>query len=466
MKSIKSKIITTFILCTSILSCKKDFSATSLIDKGKLDQSKVYRYPNTEKEKQLVRNLELVSIVLKELYKNQSNIKIVNAAVFSKIYSDESILLKDLIFYNNSQLNKNKEFQNYCKKWELSLEKFSTEFWEKAKNLNSPNFDFFLRNLNNTYSSSNSNLQNASQNSNSGDGNSYGDQVTVYFPYSENFEPVIEGEYYAPITSLVTATADADEGWGELPYYINGVFQYYIPVVVNDDYAYANPTHIIGLNGVEPYDIIASSTPPPPVAPPGVNRVYVGDGLCRIQYDRFISFTGNGGGSEIKYCRLSGYLQPINGQVSSFQDIISVNFSRNEIRNEYWRNLSAIWDDDWVNTDIEQVFAIYEEDNTNTKTFNGSLATTVSVPATSTAPAGNSTGTIGFSVTVQSQDEIIRQLKITRNSYFSGAYQDQGLGYSGNTLFLPLPIQHGWPFYDAKPSVGANVGWTWPYNIY
>lgn len=466
MKSIITKVITAFILFNSVISCKKEINPTSLVDRGKINQSKVYKYPISEKEKQLVKNLEQVTNVLKVLYKDQSNVKLINAAIYSKIYSDESILLKDLLFYNNSRLKKSKEFENYCKKWNVSIEKFSTEFWEKAKELNSPNFDLFLNNLNNNFSSNNNILQNTSQNSKSGDGNNYGEQVTVYFPYSENFVPVIEGEYYAPITSIVTATADADEGWGELPYYINGIFQYYIPVLVNDDFAYANPTHIIGLNGVEPYDIIATSTPPPPVAPPGVNRVYVGDGLCRIQYDRFISFTGNGGGSEIKYCRLSGYLQPTNGQVSSFQDIISVNFSRNEIRNEYWRNLSTIWDDDWTNTDLEQVLAIYEEDNTNTKTFNGSLATTVSVPSTSTNPGGNSTGTIGYSVTVQSQDEIIRQLKIMRNSYFSGAYQDQGLGFSGNTLFLQIPIQHGWPFYDAKPGVGANVGWTWPYNIY
>ena len=237
-------------------------------------------------------------------------------------------------------------------------------------------------------------------------------------------------------------------------------------VIVNDDFAYTNPSHIIGLNGIEPYNITTNAAPPPPVPPPGVNRVYVGDGICRVQYDRLISFTGNGGGSEIKYCRLSGYLQPVNGQVTSFQDIISADFSRTEIRKQNWKFLSSTWDADWTNSNLEQVFAIYEEDNTSSITFNGSLVTTITVPSTPTTPGGSTTGTIGFSIARQSQDDIIRQLKISRNSYFAGAFQDQGFGFSGNYSFLPLPRTTGWPIYDANTGIGANVGWTWPYNIY
>ncbi|HUS02196.1 MAG TPA: hypothetical protein VMY77_10740 [Chitinophagaceae bacterium] len=187
----------------------------------------------------------------------------------------------------------------------------------------------------------------------------------------------------------------------------------------------------------------------------------MGEGICKEQYDRLISFTGNGGGSEIKYCRLSGYLQPAaNQQVTTFQDIVSVDCSRADIRKKRWVRTYGIWDDDWVAADLEQVFAIYEEDNTNTKTFNGSVGTTVTV-----TPGSTITGTIGYTVTIQSQDDIIRELKISRNSYFAGAFLDNAHDFSQDATFLPLPFTHGWPAYDVHywNKSGANVGWTWPY---
>jgi len=76
------------------------------------------------------------------------------------------------------------------------------------------------------------------------------------------------------------------------------------------------------------------------------------------------------------------------------------------------------------------------------------------------------TGTIGFSITKQAKDDIIRQLKISRNAYFRGSCLDQGFGFSGDFSFLPPPPTHGWPNYDAIPEAGASVGWTWPYNAF
>jgi hypothetical protein len=37
-------------------------------------------------------------------------------------------------------------------------------------------------------------------------------QGSIYFPYSEEFV-VSDCGYYSPITNVLTATADADEGW-------------------------------------------------------------------------------------------------------------------------------------------------------------------------------------------------------------------------------------------------------------
>ena len=115
----------------------------------------------------------------------------------------------------------------------------------------------------------------------------------------------------------------------------------------------------------------------------------------------------------------------------------------------------SLWDADWASTNTEQIFAIYEEDNKNTVTFNGSLGTTVTIPSTPTTPGITASGTVGFSVTRQSQDDIIRQLKISRNAYFRGSFLDQGFGFSGDFSFLPPPPTHGWPHYDAIPGKGG-----------
>jgi hypothetical protein len=213
-----------------------------------------------------VANLEKVSEVLKVLYLKQENLKLVNAAIFSKTYTDESILLQDLIFPEISRLPSNKRFKQYATSWNLDIGKFASQFWTESEKRNDADFVTFL------------NEQRPPEISRMDIGNGYGDGVSIYFPYSEEFEvpdPYANQSsgYYAPITSVSTSTAEADEAWGQLPYYVNGVFQYYTQVLINDDYCFENPTHIIGVNGIELDDITTMEAPPPPVVPPGVNRV-------------------------------------------------------------------------------------------------------------------------------------------------------------------------------------------------
>ncbi len=448
MRKVKLLMLATVILIAT--GCKKELSNDQPMKQKGVDPAKVFKIPATPKEKLLVLNLVKVTEVLEELYKDKSNLKVVNASIFSKTYKDESILLKDLIYPEKSLLSSSLKFKNYMQKWNVSLSQFAKNFWIGVNKKNDPSFIQFLNDL----SIDNSSLQ-IPGTATTLDSN--GNDVSIYFPYCDVFLP--EGDVtYEPITSISTATTDADEGWGSQPLLFNGVFQNYVQVLVNDDYCFANPTQIVGVNGIE-IEPTPNGPPPPPPPPPGISRVYIGEGICKNQYDRLISFTGNGGGSEIKYCQLSGFLQPVNGQVTTFQNIASVNFSRKNIRQKNWVRAYTVWDDDWVTADLEQVLVIYEEDNTNTKAVNGTVGTTVIVDAGVTV-----TGTVGYNVSVTSQDDIIRQLKVSRNSYFTAAFQDQGWGYSSDATFLPLPYTHGWPAYDATNWGGANVGWTWPYN--
>jgi hypothetical protein len=114
--------------------------------------------------------------------------------------------------------------------------------------------------------------------------------------------------------------------------------------------------------------------------------------------------------------------------------------------------------------------AVYEEDSEGTKTFSGSLTT-------ATRPLFDSTltisGTIGFSITVKTQDELVLQRKISRTAYFGDAKTDQGWGFNlcdtkgGKCRYDNTFLSTGnWPAYDGNGTGGANWNFTWPYNSY
>ena len=202
------------LLCSLTLllsNCKKENIQLNQNQPKVVDLSKVYKLPSTPSEISLVNNLAKVTDVFKELYKDNSNLRLVNAAIYSKLYKDESILLKDLIFPQESRLVQNKKFNTLTQKWNTSLNSFSKNFWEIVKKDNDKNFELFLNNL--------STIRTALLTTGSNDNNE-SQQVTIYFPYSEVFVLPNDG-YVEPLTSIVTATADADEGFGYLPYFDN-----------------------------------------------------------------------------------------------------------------------------------------------------------------------------------------------------------------------------------------------------
>ncbi len=451
--NVKKGLLALFLFST--LSCKKN---TTDSKEGGLDQSKVYQKPITYDQIELVSNLEKITIVLQELYKQKNNLKLVNAAIYSKAYTDESILLKDLINPSQSILPQNKKFTDLCSKWNVNIQDFSRQFWNIVNAKGDSAFQDFLVKVQTIHVP----IQSLSTQTNQSGNDFSSDDVSIYFPYSDQFDNGAIGDSYGPITSLVAASAEADEALGLQPVYNNGILIAYKSVVVNDDYVFTHPTQIVGINGIEPIQTLDQGDVIPLEIPPtDAYRVYVGDAICQTQYDRLISFTGNGGGSEIEYCRVSGYLKPVDQQITEFEDQISVKFERGTIRKKKWLRIYGVWDDDWTAENKEQVFAIYEEDNNATVTFTGSVGTTLRLSAGNTVNAS-----ADYQIKRSSQDAIIRQLKISRVSYFLGAQRDQGWGFAIDRSFLPASSAHGWPFYDAVSGSGANVGWTWPYSHY
>jgi hypothetical protein len=467
-----SKIFTCFIIVALsaifISSCKKE-TATSVatnvkkVAKTTVDPKLVFYTPTTDKEKKLVANLGKVTDIVKEVYKNKEAIKEVNAAIIAKIYTDQSILLKDLIYPNEGLLTTSKCFKKLSSDLNVQAGTFSKAFWAEAAKKNDPDFNSFLTALKPGNISTDANqkkAQNLKANDYDGNGNQVlpPDGVSLYYPYAEQFiNPFDNSGNYSPATSVMTATAEADEGYGWAPVYDGNGNMGYTQVVINDDYAYANPTLIIGINGIEPvdYSIPAIATFPPgsPVQAPGLTRevkqVYVGD--VRVnghQYDRLISFSQNGGGSEIRFTRADGYLKQIDGQVQA-ADVYVINgnpdMSRWHIRNHAWVDWTATWDSDWEPSNLEQNLAIYEDDNANSSTLNLSITTTVSVGGQ------KQTGTVGGSLIYKSLDDIIRQ-----NYHKYASFFPLNRGAGGATT------RNGWLVYDEN----GGVSFTLPDKTY
>jgi hypothetical protein len=447
MRNAKLILLVTLSLVVTA-SCKKEFSVKEGNADTELDKTKIYKLPATPEEKLLVQNLAKVSNIFKELYKDNANLKLVNAAIFAKAYTDESILLKDLIFPQGSRLNSNSNFKKLSKQYHVSLGQFSDNFWGVVNKQNDPGFKQFLTWLN---------VDNQANNLSTKDFNESGELVSIYFPYSEEFAPSNDGSVvnYAPISSIITATADADEGLGELPVYSNGVLQFYKQVLINDAYVESNPTHIIGLNGIEPYfepaTIMEAFPPSGPILTPGLTRevkqVFVGDVKCKKQYDHLISFSGNGGGSEIRFTRADGFLKVADGQVQADAFFVGdgITIRRSKISDEVWINFAREWDGDWEESNLQQNLAIYEEDNRNTSTFSGNLKTTLTFKPEGSPVSTASEGGISFSINFKSDDAIIKQTNYNRDVFFIL-----------NRTDLEGEMINGWPVRDRF----ANVSFT------
>ncbi|HVK97261.1 MAG TPA: hypothetical protein VM368_05555 [Flavisolibacter sp.] len=238
------------------------------------------------------------------------------------------------------------------------------------------------------------------------------------------------------MSTIVLADREDNSGPGDEPYVCGTRTNQsicYTTVTVDDAYAEVNPTHIVGV-GAEP------ATPQGTTEANQVYMVFIGDALCSVQYDNFISFTGNGGGSEINFIRGDGYMTlDGNGQINSPQNTVRVNFKRKEIRNQTWKTINAIWDSNWELDNKEQLFGIYEDDTQGSSTFNASVKTTVK------DSAGNSVeGTVGFSITVKTQDALIRQLSWNRESFY--LYNQGGLNNGCST-------RNGFTIYDCFTGV-------------
>ncbi len=131
---------------TAIRTLSGDFILTPLSKKylEGIEQSNIRYMPTTEDELNRAIMIDHITDIFKELYKNEEFVKLVNCAVKCGLYTDETILLKELISVKD--LPNNAEFINLSKGIRTSLSDFSQAFWDAAyARRNTPLIEFLTK---------------------------------------------------------------------------------------------------------------------------------------------------------------------------------------------------------------------------------------------------------------------------------------------------------------------------------
>lgn len=420
--------ISAVLLCLTLFSCEKN--AIPVYSESAI-------FPQTEQEKEAAALHTVFAAMLQQIYQNTEAFREVQAAIWSGYYEDERVLLKALLAPGSHPLYSREAFTqfnilkgNFKKQFDQLISQ--PEFALLQKHLAKAGYQAGADWSSNSIAQTKTGLQ---VNANSGIDPDPGsaEALSIYFPYSENHNPltVDDGEKWKRAT-IVAADREANQAPGFEP--VNcATITCYNPVTVDDDYCETNIVHIAGSGGV-------AATPTPVVPQPALNMVMLGSVVCKRQYDHLISFTGNGGGSEIRFIRADSYLeQNSNGQITAPQNVVAVNFSRKEIRKGRWKTVNSIWDSNWEADNPEQVFAIYEEDNEGSRKLSGSISAKLKIFTIEP---------VNYEFTVQTKDDIIRQLGWKRNSFF--AFNQGGLNNG-------CSLSNGFTVYDCQSPVAYTM---------
>lgn len=442
----KQSLIFVILAAAYLIGCKKQNSDLTPLSPPVLDKYQ-QRVAAITKE---------VSEVLADVYADPRALMEVNAAILSGFYEDERVLLKDLLFPERSELYNSGALSSL----KTDTGRFRKKFCEI---IDKGRFPLLSAELKPTLRPLLMNGQSVVLEDNVPSALSTTLPLSIYFPYSENFPNFRFSDSALPYSKLASLMAptlvytdrEADVVPGRKPIYCSTSVNKlcYYDVMVSDDFAEVNPTHIVMIGAVP-----ASTSPAAPLKTELVTRTYNGHSRLVRQMDKLVSFTGNGGGSEIKVCRVNAYLQRTDEQVTDFAgDVTTLQFTRADIKKKRWKRVYSIWDPNWNYQDIEQIYAVYEDDTQGRKTLSGSLTTTVNLPG----KIGKVEGEVGFKIDVITQDEIITQKRIDRKSILRDGLNNQGWGFVTDDSDF-LAFGRDWPVVDG----GAIWSYTFPYRIY
>lgn len=440
------------LLLAAAIGCSKEKLASNSITPEANGQK--VSYPTSPADKALVERIKGASAIVKKVLHNDDAAREMAAVIKGGYYTDERVTIGDLLAPGQSKA-------------------YQTEEYKKLKNTN--------RIREGSFAAEYAKYSPAIQLTSTSD--SYSD-IALYFPYSELFG--LPADF-----TLVVGEVDAN-AWPGLVLNENEE----LPVLVDDDYAYAHPT-IIVTGGLD----IEIATPPnnlcdlnpawcndplPPNPQLNLRRVQIGWARANENLDNLISFSKkNGGGNDVVWARTSGYLRrDSDGQITQFTNMIEEGFTRLEGRTMRWKPFYTTLDPNWRKEDTEQFFAVWEDDAKGCFELNGKLST--KVKAKILGAEVEQAGEIGFKHTICAEDNLVYQHEFEWNDYVgearnqvpphgwdlrpvnTGGIFAQVFGYgvfnfsSGTARDRAyLPNGESWPIVR----MGRATSVTWPHQI-
>lgn len=341
-----SKIFTCFMIVSLsaifISSCKKENKEVKPIPTSvKPIEKKIL---NAD-EKALKLKLVQTSQVVAEVFKDDKLRKEFNDIVRKKVTETniESVTFKELFSADSS----NPEFKRYVS------ESFSKSFIASYRMVYNAKFGHLKPN------NQNSNIK-TYDNPDIYDRDPSGE---IYFPYSQNFNPVDQSIQYS-YTSYPVDNEAVNEGIVWNPN--SGVWQ---EVLVDDQYAWANPTYIINIT-----ETIASGSTAIACTncnPGNGQRVLIGEVMSTKQYGEL--FTG---GPDFRFeIFLPGSLTApfsIDNDYKQFKDgrnTVSAKLTRYNVRHHEWVKFYEIAHSNWVPEHDKIHLGLYEDDSHNFLAF-------------------------------------------------------------------------------------------------
>ncbi|WP_416440441.1 hypothetical protein [Phnomibacter sp. MR] len=413
------------------------------------DTEEKVTHPSSAADKALVERIKGASVIIKEVLRNKDAAREIAALIKGGYYTDERVTIGDLLNPETSKAYKTSSYIQIKQQQKIFEGAFRKEYQRHHHILQVSNYQ-----------------------------DSYSD-IVLYFPYSEVFN--LPEDF-----TIVTGEVDANSWPGIV---IDANEEY--PVLVNDDYAYQNPT-IIVTSGTEVAIVPTCANPawcldPLPIDPNiNIRKVQVGWVRTKDNNDKLVSFSKmNGGGNEIAFGRTSGYLRlDSDGQVSNFTNFFRHDFTRLDGRTKVWRPEYTVWDSDWKAGNTQQVFTVWEEDTKGCFEITGKISTKIKTKINGVEVEAQ--GEIGYKHNICAEDGMSYQQPFEWNAYVAEARnQVSPLGWDlkptkNNALFTQflfngffnfssgtardkayLPNGESWPIVN----LGYAADITWPYQI-
>jgi len=327
-----------------IASCKKENKEVKPITTS---VKPVEKRTLNEKEVALKKQLEQTAQVVAEVLKDKDLRKGFNEIVRKKVLATniESVTFKELF----SAESTNPELKKYVS------ESFSKSFIASYRMVYDTKFGHLHTDNQNSNIKTNTHIDpNVEDRDPSGD---------IYFPYSQNFNPVDQSVQYT-YTSYPVDNEAVNEGIVWDPN--SGVWQ---EVLVDDQYAWANPTYIINITETT----VSGSTAAicTNCNPGNGQQVLIGEVMSTQQYGEL--FTG---GPDFRFeIFLPGSLTApfsIDNDYKQFKDgrnTISAKLTRRNVRKHDWVSFYQIAHSNWIPEHDKIHLGLYEDDSHNFLAF-------------------------------------------------------------------------------------------------